>query len=153
MLYFGLLTAHSWIRWAVVGLAMAVVVLGLARWSRRDAAPSQVERLSVFYIIALDLQLLLGLALYFVAPTVQSFLAAPGAGMGDRVIRFWGVEHLFGMFVAVALSHIGRVKIRRAADVVAKHRAAAVWIGIALLIMLAAIPWPALPHGRPLFRL
>ena len=152
-MYTALLFAHSWLRWVVLILAAILVLLGMVRRSREEADSTPVDRLSVFFIIALDVQLLLGLLLYFVAPTVQTMLADFGAGMGDRVLRFWGIEHAFGMLVAVVLSHIGRVKIRRGTTSTAKHRAAFVWVGLALLIMLLTIPWPGMPQGRPLFRI
>lgn len=152
-MYTTLLFLHSWLRWVVLILAVLLVLVGLVRWSRADADTKLVDKLSGMFVGTLDLQFLIGLILYFIAPTVRTLFADFGAGMGDRVIRFWGVEHIFGMLVAVVLSHIGRVKIKRAPDAVGKHRAAAIWIGIALLIMLLTIPWPGMPQGRPLFRI
>lgn len=152
-MYGTLLVAHSWLRWVVVILALWVVVAGVLGWMRRWSDAKHVSAPSLFFIIALDIQLLLGLGLFFVAPTTTMFMSDPGASMGDRILRFWGVEHAFGMFVALVLAHIGRAKIRRAADAFSANKAAAIFIGLALLIMLLSIPWPALPYGRPLLRM
>lgn len=152
-MYTTLLFLHSWMRWVVLILALFLVIIGIARWSRRDAETRQVDKASAFYVIALDIQFMLGLILYFVSPTIQTVFADFGAAMGDRVLRFFAVEHVFGMVVAITLSHIGRAKIKRATDAVARHRAAAIWIGLALLIILLAIPWAGTPQGRPLFRI
>ena len=55
-----------------------------------------------------------------------------------------------GMFVAIALAHIGQSKIRKATDEGRRHRLAAVFFTLALIIILLSIPWPGMPAGRPL---
>jgi hypothetical protein len=67
--------------------------------------------------------------------------------------RFWAVEHLTAMVGAVALSHIGRVLARKARTPAAKRTRLVVSFGLATLLMLAGIPWPGRPGGRPFFRL
>src|SRR5207248_4439237 len=87
---------------------------------------------------AVDLQLLLGLSLYlFLSPFTKAFFAAPT--LKQPHLRFFGVEHIFGMLVAVMLVHLG------------KRRVFAFTLA-ALLVMLASIPWPFLVYGRPLWR-
>ena len=56
------------------------------------------------------------------------------------------------MIAGIALVHIARVKIRKAADADRKHRLAMVLFGIALIVMIISIPWPGMPVARPLFR-
>jgi hypothetical protein len=72
--------------------------------------------------------------------------------MRNEVQRFFLVEHLFGMLVALGVAHVGSVKIRKAADSHAKHRLAVIYILIALAVIALSIPWPGMPAGRPLFR-
>jgi predicted membrane channel-forming protein YqfA (hemolysin III family) len=67
-------------------------------------------------------------------------------------IRFWAVEHLLGMVIAIALAHVGKSRIRKAATDARRHRLALIFFGLALLAVLVSIPWPAMPNGRPLFR-
>jgi hypothetical protein len=71
--------------------------------------------------------------------------------MGDSALRFFLVEHAFGMLLAVTLAHIGRIRIRKAADDGRRHRSAAIYFGIALVLVLLSIPWPGMPAGRPLW--
>jgi hypothetical protein len=59
---------------------------------------------------------------------------------------------VFGMVVGIALAHIGRTRIRKATSDARRHRLAAIFYGLALVAILAAIPWPGLPNARPLFR-
>jgi hypothetical protein len=35
---------------------------------------------------------------------------------------------------------------------VRRHKLAAIFFGLALVAILATIPWPGMPAGRPLFR-
>jgi hypothetical protein len=45
------------------------------------------------------------------------------------------------MVIALVLVHIGRAKTKKAIGHWKKHRAATIFYGIALLLILAAIPW------------
>ena len=72
--------------------------------------------------------------------------------MQDRIARFWAVEHVFGMIVGIALAHIGRSRVHKTGDDVRRHKLAAIFFTLALLAILASIPWPTLPYGRPLLR-
>src|SRR5882672_2429444 len=66
--------------------------------------------------------------------------------------RFFTVEHAAGMLVAIALIHVGRVKIRKASEPARKHRLAMIFFGIAIIVTIIAIPWPGMPVSRPLLR-
>jgi hypothetical protein len=105
------------------------------------------------FVSTLDLQLLLGLALYvWLSPLTSVAMQDFGSAMGNPVLRFWAVEHLTGMMVAIVLAHIGRVRVRKATDSVRRHKLAAVFAGLALLAILATIPWPGTAAARPLLR-
>lgn len=153
MLYTPLLYLHSWNRWIVLISALVLVAMGIAGWMRGSNDATLLKKLSVIFIISLDIQFLTGLVLFFVAPTSHAFLGDTAAGMGDSVLRFWGLEHPFGMFLGLVFAHVGRARIRRAETAAGASRAAAIWIGLGLVFMLATIPWPGLPQGRPLIRL
>jgi Na+-driven multidrug efflux pump len=56
------------------------------------------------------------------------------------------------MLVAVTLVNIGRAKIKRASEAARKHKLAAIFFGIAIVVILLSIPWPGTPGGRPLLR-
>jgi hypothetical protein len=104
-------------------------------------------------LIAMDLQLVIGLLLYFVvSPTMEAIRANMGEAMRNPQLRFFAVEHLSAMFVALVLVHGGRVLARRAATPAARRRRELICYGLATLIMLLAIPWPGLPYGRPMLR-
>jgi hypothetical protein len=146
------LILHSWLRWVVVILGLLAVSRAIAGrggrpWTAADDAVGK------WFGITLDIQFTIGLILYAVlSPITQVAFADVGAAMRNAGLRFWVVEHLLGMVAAVALVHVGRVKVRKAVDAGQKHRTAALFFGIAIIIILASIPWPGMPAGRPLVR-
>jgi hypothetical protein len=148
------LTVHSLVRWVVllVGFwAVARALIGAS--ARRQWTPSD-DAAGKWFTIAMDVQLLLGLLLYGVlSPMTRAALMDMGSAMRDPVTRFWAVEHITMMIVAVVLAHVGRARVRKAAAPAAAHRTAAIFYTLALVIVLAAIPWPFTSHGRPWVRL
>ena len=71
--------------------------------------------------------------------------------MADSGQRFWAVSIPFGMIIGLILAHVGRVRTRRVASG-RRHRIATIFYGLALLVILASVPWPLMPNGRPMFR-
>lgn len=152
-MYTPLLLVHSWLRWAVLIAAVLAVARALtgAR-TRRTFTPldqSTARRL----VVALDVQLLLGFVLHlWASPFTTEAFGDFGATMRNAPLRFFVVEHPFGMLVAVALAHIGNARLKKHTESAARHKTALVFFGLALLIILLSIPWPGLPAGRPIFR-
>lgn len=149
-MYDVMLIAHSWLRWLVLGAGVAVLIgsaIGLAtsaEWSKRDNA------VQAAWVGFMDLQMLLGIGLYAgVSPITKAAFQDMGSAMGDATLRFFAVEHLMLMVLAVIVAHVGRVLTKKRER---KHRIALITQVIALLVLLAGIPWPFM-HDRPLFRL
>jgi multisubunit Na+/H+ antiporter MnhG subunit len=145
------LAVHSWIRWAVLLAAIVAIGRAAAR-SGRPWTPTD-ERAGRLFGISLDVQFLLGILLYFVlSPFTRQAMGDFALAMRTSSLRFWAVEHILGMVIAVALAHIGRARIAKAATDQKRHRIALVFYTLALLAILASIPWPGTPNGRPLLR-
>jgi hypothetical protein len=152
-LYAGVLFVHSFLRWLVLCLLVAVTARSFLAWRRSHDWSRAHDRAHVALVKVVYVQFLLGLILYvFLSPFSAAFLANVGASLKQPVLRFFGLEHGFTMFAAVGVIHEGRKRSSRAATPRLRHRQ--VWITtlIALLLICAAIPWPFLQHGRPLFR-
>jgi uncharacterized membrane protein YhfC len=146
-----LLAVHSLLRWAVLAAGGAAILRALM--GRKHTWTPADDRAGLWFVLAMDVQFLLGLVLYAgVSPITRAAFADFGGAMGNSMLRFWAVEHLFGMLIAVALVHIGRVRIRKATDTARRHRLALIFYGLALAAILASIPWPWMQAGRPLFR-
>lgn len=145
------LATHSILRWLVLAVGLAgtgrtwFVRLTGRSWSTADTW------LGRLFVIGLDLQLLLGVVLYgFFSPVVAGALMRPDLAMRSRGMRFWLLEHPLAMLVALALAHVGLAKAKRAAGADAP-RQASLYFTLAVLIVLAAIPWPIFSYGRLLW--
>lgn len=152
-LYAVALFIHSWWRYVVLGLGLLLLgaaVVGLrsgAAWSERS------ERLHKGFLSALDLQMLIGLLLYFwLSPITSAAFADFGAAMKNAHLRFFGVEHIVTMLLAIAAAHVGRSKSRKR-EGRARHRSVLIAQALWLVLTCASIPWPGLDIGRPLLRM
>jgi hypothetical protein len=151
-MYTTLLVLHSWLRWAALITGIGATIMAM-RDSSGPSGSSRLDRWGMGLVTLLDIQLLLGLLMYLVfSPTMEAIRANFGGAMKDPVARFWAVEHISGMLVAVILVHVGRVLGRKATSPDSKRMKLFVCFGIATVLMLLSIPWPGLRAGRPLFR-
>ena len=153
MAYSLALFLHSYLRYIVLATGLVVIVRSAGGLAGKRPFTAADKRAQVAFLAVLDLQLTLGLALYAgLSPITRAFFADPKAGMHDHALRFFGVEHLTAMVLAVAAAHVGRARSKKAPTDEHKHRRALVPMVIWLLLVLVAIPWPGMPYGRPLFR-
>jgi hypothetical protein len=149
-MYPNILLLHSWLRWLalVAGGGATFFALGTA-----GGALARAERWGRIFIIALDAQMLLGLLLYgLYSPYTAAAMKDFGAAMREPVLRFWAVEHVTLMVLAVVIAHVGKVLARKSADASAKRKRLLICFGIAVLLILLGMPWPGMAVGRPLFR-
>ena len=146
---------HNQWRWVVVATALLVLVRAIRGAATRRDWQRGDNLASVAFLGALDLQLLIGLVLYFFySPYFQALLQAPKAAMHDAVTRFYAVEHQTAMLLVVVVAHIGRVRSRRLpAAGPARHWVMLWTMAIFFVLTLWAIPWPWRTVARPLFRL
>jgi hypothetical protein len=148
-----MLVVHSLLRWVVLAAGLVAFGRALGGMRRHRAWTAGDDRASQLFVGTLDLQLLIGLVLYFgLSPITRAAFQDFGAAMGSPILRFWAVEHILGMVIAVALAHVGRVRVRKTTDLMRRHKLAAIFFGLALVAMVATIPWPGMPAARPLFR-
>lgn len=141
------LGTHNVLRWIVLLAALLTLANAFKGWLGNQTWKESDRRFGVAFVGALDLQVLLGLLLQFVlSPVTRGAYAHMGAAMKDAGLRFFAVEHIALMLVAVALAHVGSVQVKRARPE-AKYRTAAIWYGLAVLAILFGIPWtrPLLP--------
>ena len=149
-----MLVAHSWLRWVVLAAALVALVRSAAGWSGTRPWTPADDRAGLIFSAALDLQVLIGLLLYFLfSPLMATIRQHAGEAMGNDAMRYWLVEHPFGVIVAVVLTHVGRVRVRKATDAARKHRLVVIFFGLALIALAVSLPWPGTATGRPLFRL
>ena len=152
-MYSAFLLIHSLLRWVVVIAGLVVIARAIAGISsRRDWQPGDAAGVR-WFSISLDVQFLIGLLLYvWLSPFIRDAWADMGATMRNAPLRFFAVEHLTGMLIGIALAHIGKSKIGKAADAAQKHKRALIFFSLAMVVIMLSIPWPGTPGGRPLLR-
>ncbi len=140
--YIFALALHSWLRWLVLILALISIFRGITGWTgKKDWTKSDTAWASRFAMI-ISIQLVIGLFLLFISPGVQNALSSGMAVvMKNDQLRMILIEHPFGMLVSVALVHIGKSKARKASSAVQSHKRATIFFLIAMVVMLASIPW------------
>lgn len=130
--------AHSGLRWVVLLLLVAAIVNAAMNFSAKNGYQEKDRKLALFTLIFSHVQLIFGLILYFISPKVQ-FVADM---MKNRMLRFYGVEHILMMVIAIVLVTIGYSRAKKKAEAVSKFKTTFWFYLIALLLIIAAIPWP-----------
>ena len=138
-MYQGLLHAHSGLRWIVLVLIIWAIYKATTGWVGKKEYQKSDRLSALFALIFTHIQLLIGFGLYFKSPKV-SFESGV---MENALLRFYTVEHMSMMIVAIILITFGFSTAKRMEeDAVAKHKRVAITYGIGLAIILASIPWP-----------
>jgi len=152
-MYSSALWLHSLLRWAVLVTGVVIWFRSVGGKTARRPWNDQDRLWTLAFVSSVDLQILVGLALYFfISPFTRIAFQDFAGAMANASLRFWAVEHITGMLIGAAFAHVGNVKIRRATDDGRRHRLATIYFGLALVAIIASIPWPGMPVGRPLFR-
>jgi hypothetical protein len=141
-LYSILLHIHSVGRWIVLILLLVAIFNSLLAGNRPFVRSD--ARIGSLLTIFADIMLLVGLTLWYFGPRGYKIIEAMGmnAAMKDPFARFFGVEHITGMIIAVILIHVGKIQGKKAISDKSKHRRSFIFFLLALLIILISIPWP-----------
>lgn len=147
------LTLHSYLRWLVIIFALLAIGRAYLGWFGHRPWTAIENRLGLLFTVSFDIQVLVGAILYFfLSPLTTAALRNFGAAMKNDLFRFFSVEHLAIMLVAAVIAHIGRALSRKASSDQGKFKRAAIFYTLAILLVLAAIPWPFSSISRPLLR-
>jgi hypothetical protein len=140
--FYILLQAHSGIRWIILLAAIVVILKSLIGLFGNGKYGKFDNILAASFVGFMHLQGLIGVILYFISPIAQQ---ARSVGMGnmmaDSNLRFWGMEHIVLMVLAVVAAQVGRSISKKASDDSVKFRFQAIFFGIAILLVLLGIPW------------
>jgi hypothetical protein len=146
-----LLASHNLIRWAILFFGVWTVIQAFTGLRSKRALSPNDNRASLLFMIFCDIQLLIGLVLYYNNGHFENLTTGMGNVMKNASMRFFSVEHAFTMILAWVLVHVGRTAVKKA-DPEQKHKRMLLFFGLALLLILISIPWPFRPGiGKPLF--
>jgi NADH:ubiquinone oxidoreductase subunit 6 (subunit J) len=131
-LYPILKSAHSGWRYLVLILLVVAILQALGGWFGKKAYTEGNRKLNVFTLISAHIQFLMGIGLYVLSPLTKG-------PTSEALYRYWKMEHIAIMIAAVVLITIGNTRSKKVADAVAKHKAIAIFFGIALILIIASI--------------
>lgn len=137
-----LVHAHSGLRWVALILLITTIGKAAAGWLGNKPFTPLDNKLGVFTVLFIHVQVVLGFVLYFQNADVAKAMGDMGAAMKDSALRFWAIEHVLTMVFAAVLITVGRAKSKRKETDVAKHKLVAITFFIGLVLILSRIPWP-----------
>ncbi len=145
-----LLILHNLLRWVI----LILLLVNIFRHFSAIHQPFTVgdKKSGLMLMIAAHITLLIGLYQWFAGPWGLELVKNAGMGevMKNSVYRFWVVEHPTGMILAIILITLGKGVAKKKLPDSTKHKRAAWLFTIALLIILATVPWPFREGiGRP----
>jgi hypothetical protein len=148
-MYRWLLILHGAWRWVVVLGGLAAVGSALYGLRQRMAWQPTGALYGRLFGIAVDIQVLLGAALYLVfSPLTTSGVSAEGEGSAASDLNFFSARHGGVMLLVLVAVHLSAVVVRRGGDDASRQRRAALCYGLTWLLLCSAIPW-----WRPWLRL
>src|SRR4051812_36427167 len=143
-MYTGFLHLHSFLRWVI--LVLAFVAIYKSYTGMRSGRPFTTgdKKVGLFLLISAHTELLISLYQWFAGPWGLHNIKDSGMKvvMKEEMFRFYAVEHVVMMIIAVALITIGKGVAKKNIPDAVKHKKTFWFFLVALIIMLVMIPWP-----------
>ncbi len=143
-MFSALLQVHSILRWVILILLVLSILQSLIGWLKNRELREGDAKLWLFTMISAHTTLLIGLILLLFGRygILSSGLPEGVELMKDKFYRFFWVEHPVGMLIATLLITLGRGVVRKQITDPLKYKRAFWFFLIALVVILATVPWP-----------
>lgn len=139
----GMVHLHNVLRWVLLLLLLASVIRSYTGWQGRKSFTAGAGKLWLFTMIFAHINLLVGLYLVIAGRFgIINGLPEGISLMKSSFYRFFWIEHPILSIVAIVLITLGRGMARKPVTDTVKYKKAFWFFFIALLLILAAIPWP-----------
>lgn len=153
-MYTGLLHLHNLMRWVIIILLTYSILRSLiSAYTGKPFSKAQIKA-SLFLMISAHITLVLGLYQWFTGALGYKMIQSAGFGgvMKDSFARFWAVEHITAMVVAIVLITIGKGVSKKNISDVAKNKQTFIFYILAMVLIVVSIPWPGREGvGRAIF--
>src|ERR1044072_9354815 len=152
-MYSVLLTIHSLVRWMVLISLLVAIYRAYKGWLGHAPFSTFDNAVRIATVTILHVQLGSGILLYCISPVVRYFLNYFKTAVHEPEIRFFGMEHITMMVLAIVLITIGSAKAKRQIGDGQRFKIMAIWFTVALVVIFSSIPWQFSPlTSRPYFR-
>ncbi len=125
---------HSGLRW----VALILLILAVFYAFTAKKFEKKHKMITLFAMVTLHLQFVIGIVQFFLSEKV-TFAAG---WMKNSLHRFYGMEHLIGMLLAIVLITIGYSKSKRKENDADKFKTIRLFYLIGFILILLFIPWP-----------
>lgn len=141
-------TIHSYNRYLLLLALLYVLYRAYTGWLSRKPYTKDDNTASAALLGLTHLQLLVGLIQYaFTSAYTQTAFANMGAAMKNEWQRYFAVEHITAMLLAVVFIQLGRTLSKRATDDNSKHKKLAIYTSIGLLLIVISLAPKGLLFG------
>ena len=129
--------------WAYLALLILViaVVNSLIGMSSKKEFTLKDRKVALFALIAIHIQFLVGIILYFVSPNALQMIKAVGMGGLTTESRLLALEHPLINIIAITLITIGWSKHKKLMTGESKFKTFSIFYGLGLVLILSRIPW------------
>ncbi|MBS3737806.1 hypothetical protein [Mesohalobacter halotolerans] len=135
---------HSYWAYLVLLIVVLATFNAIIKSAGKKPFVAHDFRISLFALIVMHLQLLIGLVLYFVSPYFSAFSeVGMGGVMKDETLRLYLVEHPTTMILAIVFITMGYSKHKKKLSSSKKFKTISIFYAIALILLLSRIPWQA----------
>ncbi|WP_439129695.1 hypothetical protein [Polaribacter sp.] len=132
---------HSYWAYLVLIILIFAVINAIIGLTQKKQFTDKDLRIGLFTLIVSHIQLLIGLAWYFMSPWFDLLTSDASAVMKDKSVRLLAVEHPITMILAIVFITIGWSKHKKKTEDVAKFKSFVIFYGIGLVLILSRIPW------------
>ncbi len=149
----GLLHLHNFMRWVILILLLVSIAKAFTGWQSKKAFQPGDKKIWLFTMIAGHVTLLIGLYQWlFGRYGLITFSLPEGTRlMKDKFFRFYSVEHPTTMILAIVFRTLAHGTAKKALPDQVKYKKAFWFFVVALVLILAGVPWPGREIvGRPL---
>ena len=144
------ISVHSILRYLVILLTLVVAIQSVIGLQKKGPFLKGNRLTALFMLISCDLQLLVGLAVFYMGGHLQ--MLQKGQAMANHATRFFAVEHPLSMIIGIILVHFA-YNTAKSPFPDAKKFKRMFWSSfIALFLFVSQTPWPYKKDiGRPWF--
>ena len=140
-MYTGLKHLHSFLPYLLLTVLVLALVKSFIAYRTNQVHTDAHRKNGLIVLILAHIQLLIGMALYFISPKSVTALSDMGAAMKDSTLRLYALEHPLMMIIAIVFITMAYSKSKKEIADSLKHKVKSVYYLIALVLILIRIPW------------
>ena len=140
-MYTGLKHLHSFLPYLLLTVLVLALVKSFIAYRTNQVHTDAHRKNGLIVLILAHIQLLIGMALYFISPKSVTALSDIGAAMKDSTLRLYALEHPLMMIIAIVFITMAYSKSKKEIADSLKHKVKSVYYLIALVLILSRVPW------------